>query len=112
LAPGRRSRLIEAAGDNRYGHRDVTMILIAYRHGLRASELCDLEWQQVHLDRGRLDVVRRKNGEPSTHPLTGRELRALRKVQRESQGNPYVFVRTPAKIDESVVLGNTLGDSR
>jgi site-specific recombinase XerD len=32
----------EAAKSNRYGHRDATMILMAYRHGLRASELVDL----------------------------------------------------------------------
>jgi integrase len=38
-------RLIEAAKGNRWGHRDATMILIAYRHGLRASELCDLQWK-------------------------------------------------------------------
>ena len=25
------------------------MILIAYRHGLRASEVCDLQWQQIEL---------------------------------------------------------------
>jgi integrase len=34
---------------SRYGHRDATMILIAYRHGLRASELCDLQWHHVEL---------------------------------------------------------------
>ena len=33
----------------RYGHRDATMILVAYRHGLRASEVCDLQWQQIEL---------------------------------------------------------------
>jgi integrase len=33
----------------RYGHRDATMILVAYRHGLRASEVCDLQWQQITL---------------------------------------------------------------
>jgi integrase len=32
------------------------------------------------------------NGTPSTHPLTGRELRALRRHQRESEGSPFVFV--------------------
>jgi integrase len=37
-------RLIEAAKANRHGHRDATMILLAYRHGLRASELVDLRW--------------------------------------------------------------------
>jgi integrase len=34
--------LIEAARGNRYGHRDVTMILLTYWHGLRAAEVCDL----------------------------------------------------------------------
>ena len=38
ISPSRRcEKLIEAAKSNRNGHRDATMILIAYRHGLRAS---------------------------------------------------------------------------
>ena len=56
----------------RYGHRDATMTLIAYRHGLRASELCDLQWHQVELNAGRLHVRRRKRGTPSVHPMPGR----------------------------------------
>src|SRR4051812_48200830 len=40
----------------RHGHRDATMILIAYRHGLRASEVVGLEWHQIELDQGRLHV--------------------------------------------------------
>ena len=48
----------------RYGHRDATMILIGYRHGLRASELCDLQWHQIELNAGRLHVHRVKNGRP------------------------------------------------
>ena len=43
-------RLMEAAKGNRWGHRDATMILVAYRHGLRASELVDLRWDQVDFD--------------------------------------------------------------
>ena len=59
-------RLMAAARkSSRYGHRDATMILIGYRHGLRASELCDLEWSQVELATGRLHVRRAKNGSPS-----------------------------------------------
>jgi integrase len=53
----------------RYGHRDATMILIAYRHGLRASELCELQWHQVELNAGRLHVRRRKRGTPSACTL-------------------------------------------
>jgi integrase len=62
-------RLMAAArNSSRYGHRDATMILIGYRHGLRASELCDLQWSQVELATGRLHVRRAKNGSPSVHP--------------------------------------------
>jgi type 1 fimbriae regulatory protein FimB/type 1 fimbriae regulatory protein FimE len=85
-------KLIEAAGKNRWGHRDATMILLAYRHGLRASELVDLRWDQVDFNQAVLHVRRVKQGTPATHPLTGRETRALRKLQRETDGSPFVFV--------------------
>jgi integrase len=66
-------RLMAAARKgSRYGHRDATMILIGYRHGLRASELCELQWSQVELNTGRLHVRRAKNGSPSVHPASGR----------------------------------------
>ena len=85
-------KLIDAAKGNRYGQRDATMILVAYRHGLRAAEVCGLEWQQVDFTTGSLHVRRVKAGSPSVHPIRGDELRALRKLQRESQASPYVFV--------------------
>ena len=68
------------------------MVLIAYRHGLRASELVDLRWEQVDLEHALLHVRRLKNGSPATHPLTGRELRALRRLQRGQElKSPFVF---------------------
>jgi integrase len=61
-------RLIEAMKGNRWGHRDATMVLIAFRHGLRASELIDLRWDQVDLEHALLHVRRLKNGSPArTH---------------------------------------------
>jgi integrase len=84
--------LIEAAKDNRYGHRDATMILVAYRHGLRASEICDMRWEQIDFNSATLHVRRVKNGKPSTHPVRGDELRALRKLQREAPKSPFLFV--------------------
>lgn len=93
LTVGEVERLIAAAGKvARYGHRDATMILVAFRHGLRVSELLALRWDQVDLKQGLLHVRRRKNGIPSTHPLGGAELRALRKLTREQLESPYVFV--------------------
>src|ERR1700745_3322618 len=85
-------RLMKATGGNRHGHRDATMVLLAFRHGLRASELCSLRWEQADLVHGRLHVNRLKNGMPSVHPLTGIELRALRRLQREQRPGRYVFM--------------------
>lgn len=76
---------------SRHGHRDATMILVAYRHGLRASELCDLQWHQVELDQGRLHVRRAKRGTPSVHPIRGDEIRALRRLRRELPTESSVF---------------------
>jgi type 1 fimbriae regulatory protein FimB/type 1 fimbriae regulatory protein FimE len=85
-------RLIEAVKGNRWGHRDATMVLVAFRHGLRASELVDLHWDQIDLERALMHVRRLKNGSPATHPLTGKELRALRRLQREQElKSPFVF---------------------
>jgi site-specific recombinase XerD len=84
--------LMAAARQNRYGHRDATMILIAFRHGLRASEAVDLRWDQVDFNRAVLHVRRAKGGPPSVHPLTGAEMRALRRLQREGEASPFVFV--------------------
>src|SRR5262249_45937175 len=85
-------RLIEAAKSNRHGHRDATMVLVAYRHGFRASEVCDLQWHQIELDQGRLHVRRAKRGTPSVHPIRGDEIRALRRLRRENASEAYVFV--------------------
>jgi integrase len=68
------------------------MILVAYRHGLRAAELVDLRWDQVVFRTGTLHVRRVKQGTPSTHPILGDELRALRRLQREQvPKSPFVF---------------------
>jgi integrase len=64
LTPSEVEALIEAAKDNRHGNRDAAMILMTYRHGLRASEACDLRWDQVDFAGAVLHVRRAKNGSP------------------------------------------------
>lgn len=82
-----------AASRGRHGHRDATLILVAYRHGLRVSEVVALRWDQVDLKAGLLHVRRAKSGTPSTHPMQGDELRALRQLQREwPDGGGHVFL--------------------
>lgn len=85
-------KLMHAAKDGRYGQRDATLILIAFRHGLRAVEICDLEWSQVEFGRSAsLHVRRAKNGKPSVHPLRGDEVRALRELRRQFPDSAFVF---------------------
>jgi integrase len=92
LTPAEVGTVIEAARKNRYGHRDATMILMAYRHGFRPSELVDLEWSQVDFDHAVLHVRRAKRGTPATHPLQGDTLRALRKLRRQAPNSQFVFL--------------------
>lgn len=94
LTPSEVQRLLKAATRRgRYGQRDACLVLVGYRHGLRVSELVALKWDQVDLKAGHLHVRRVKNGTPSTHPLQGDELRALRQLAREwPDHGGFVFV--------------------
>jgi integrase len=76
-------RLIAAVKNNRHSLRDQLIITMAYRHGLRVSELVALKWQQVIWDKARLYVNRVKGGEPSLQPIDGNELRNLRALKRK-----------------------------
>src|SRR6476469_7491700 len=91
LTPDEAHRLIEAAGKRgRYPIRDKVMVRTVYRHGLRASEACDLQWTDLDLERGTITVRRRKMGKDSTHTMDRDELRDLRKLRRETN-SPYIF---------------------
>lgn len=86
------NKLIKAAkGLGRHGERDSLMILVAYRHALRVTELVDLRWDQFDLNRARMHVNRLKNGDPSVHYLEGDEIRALRKLRRDYPVSDFVF---------------------
>jgi type 1 fimbriae regulatory protein FimB/type 1 fimbriae regulatory protein FimE len=92
LAPDEVERVIKAARSNRWGHRDATMILVTFRHGLRASEICDLRWTQVKFGRQpTLHVHRVKGSVDGVHPLQIDEVRALHEIERQSK-SAWVFV--------------------
>jgi type 1 fimbriae regulatory protein FimE len=105
LTPEEVSKLLAAARrTGRNGSRDEAIVLLAYRHGLRVSELVALRWEQVELKAGLLHVTRLKNGTPSTHPLQGDELRVLRQLRRDWPDTPYIFAseRAGAMTDSNV----------
>jgi len=92
LTPAEVKDMVDAAKIvGRHGLRDALLLLIMYRHALRAGELIDLKWEQLDLDTGKFHVNRLKNGDPSVHYLEGDEIRALRKLRREYEGSAFVF---------------------
>jgi integrase len=89
------------------------MIPLAFRHGLRTAELVDLRWDQVDFQTGVLHVRRAKAGTPATHPLTGRELRALRRLQREMGPSTHLFMserKAPISVDGFQKMVERLSD--
>jgi len=106
-------KLIKAAKEGRWGLRDAALVLVAYRHGLRAKEACELEWSQVEFGRNAsLHVRRAKKGKPAVHPIRGDELRMLTELRKEYQDSRYVFTTergTPFTTDAVNRLVKTIG---
>ena len=94
LTPKEVERLIAAAKKRgrRYALRDSTMILVAFRHGLRVTELCALTWDQIDFSQGMMHVRRLKGGIPSVQQIGGEEMRALRALTREDNAGRFVFM--------------------
>ena len=95
LTPKEVERLIAAAkkkSGRRYGLRNATMILVAFRHGLRVAELCSLAWDQIDFSQAMMHVRRIKNGIPSVQQIGGEELRSLRALKRADTMGRFVFM--------------------
>ena len=104
-------KLKVAAGEGRNPDRDRLLILMAFRHALRVSELVDLRGQQIHLDTATIDIRRAKNG---TDGLQGDELRLLRALRRQHPHADYVFLserKAPLSIDGAQKLIERLGEA-
>jgi integrase len=87
-----RSLRVAAKHVGRNGLRDSMLILLAYRHGLRVSELIELRWDQIDRENRLLHVRRLKRGTPSNHPLGQKELRDLRRLRKQRPESAFVFL--------------------
>jgi hypothetical protein len=77
------------------------MILIGYRRGLRASQVCGLQWSQIELATGRLQVCRAKKRRAESPSLQRDELRALRRLQREQGASLHIFITERGGTDDA-----------
>ena len=105
-------KLIKAAKEGRWGLRDAALVLVAYRHGLRAKEACELGSQVEFGRNASLHVRRAKKGKPAVHPIRGDELRMLTALRKEYQDSRYVFTTergTPFTTDAVNRLVKTIG---
>jgi integrase len=93
LEPAEVAALLKAARrSGRYQVRDEAAVLLAYRHGLRATELVALQWSQVDLKGATITVTRAKGGMTTQHPLRAVELRLLGKLRKEEPEAKYVLM--------------------
>lgn len=92
LTPDEMEKLLTAAKKTgRLAHRNYTAILLAYNHGLRNSELCNLRWESVDLNRGTIYITRLKGSVSGVHPLHRDEVRALHKLRKQFPQGEYLL---------------------
>jgi integrase len=105
-------RLLEAAGKSRNPVRDRLLILLAFRHALRVSELVDVKVEQIDLKAATIHISRAKKGTPGIHGLQGDELMLIRALMREQPNAAFLFLserKTPLSIDGAQKLVERLG---
>lgn len=87
------NQLAKATQMTRYPIRDEAIILLTYNHAYRASELCNLQWDQIDFARNTIRVIRQKGGKDFTHSLYSHEKELLLKLRDINKvDSPYVFI--------------------
>jgi|ERR1039458_4000815 site-specific recombinase XerD len=74
--------------------RDFAMILLAYRHGLRASEVCNITMENLDLEAGNIRCIRGKGSISNWQQLSEDEVKAVKTWlrKRPRNGSRHIFV--------------------
>ncbi len=87
--------LVRSAGtSSRNPLRDAALVLVAWRHGLRASEIGLLRWENIDFKSSELFVVRLKDSQSGGAPLWPDEFKALKRLHKSMDlpSSGYVFL--------------------
>jgi type 1 fimbriae regulatory protein FimB/type 1 fimbriae regulatory protein FimE len=82
---------VQSSPSFRYPERDYALILLSFRHGLRASEASNLRWDAIDLKGKTIYINRCKTGTPGNHPLQPDEVEALEASHEKFKRGCYVF---------------------
>jgi integrase len=117
LTPTEVHRLIEAAGKRgRHPLRDRTLLLLMFRHGLRAGEACLLKWDAIMFDTRTISITRLKKSLSGVHRLQEDELQALIQLRQRYSDRFQVFINergeqlTPGAIAKIMERAGALAD--
>jgi integrase len=85
--------LLAASKKTRYPKRNYLLLLMIYRHGLRVSEAIAIKKSDVNIKESRIWVNRLKSGLSVKQPISGDELRAIKRYLNSRDDNlPWLFV--------------------
>jgi type 1 fimbriae regulatory protein FimB/type 1 fimbriae regulatory protein FimE len=107
-------QLLATAGRGRNPERDRLLIMMAFRHALRVSELVAIRWEQLDIKAATLHVRRVKGSVSGIHGLDGTELRLLRALRRDNPHGAFVFMserKAPMSVDGAQKLVERLGEA-
>ncbi|EAW2451773.1 pilus assembly protein [Salmonella enterica subsp. diarizonae] len=97
--------LLQTVKDGSDSARNCCMILLAYVHGLRVSELLSLQISDLELATKKIYIQRIKNGFSTVHPLQKEEVFVITKWLHERNSmnveyldnNPWLFISRTGK---------------
>ena len=84
---------LDASKKTRYPKRNYLLLLMMYRHGLRVSEAISIKKSDVDIRESRIWIKRLKSGLSVEHPISGDELRGIKRYLSSREDNlPWLIV--------------------